>query len=1328
MRRQRGIVVLAVLLFVAMMLPLVLFLINSLALHGMFTTHTQRREIFEELQEAAAQQAIRAFGPRYYVSTCDPNGRAADLLVAFSAGRVFDHLAAPWVRWPFVEPIRHYAGSSSALARNGMRSVNSFILIPQFGLRDTEPEFCIPERPTVSGTEFGPAEAFRLLVATAPLGRSRYLYPREVHSTAPPPPYFRLPDGEDVSATTPSQAFTAAELVSWLEDVNLYPLHYLVQGTWAPPEDPFNPFRAIFDLGAVGGGTPEQLREVIPSTPAEGFQFPTGNVGYLDPTERDFLPIYPPPDAASGRVPVLTFDPAEGSPPAYYEVFLSDEGARLPVYDFFHNPDDAFFYHPVDRDSGGTTSDLGILGDTDHFPQTGLQAAAYNQQLLALDWLARGLGTGAAGVSVALLTHQLYNDLGDQMDRNRERDDLDGDGQVDELRRRFPGSLKELMDVHQVLQPGTATAPAAITPEVFREMLPSVSTAEQPAAVSWVTDPLFWDTEPPPEKLDLWRPWEGFPEPNYTLSRTCGGNELESEPNDVTPDPVVLECAHQGWFAEGSDTDVWRFDGASVPTPITVFLLIDIPRVDGATDFQVQIDLIQENGTPTGSEAVIFSRELTVSIGDFDAEELARYAARDLPRYHIFYLRIPYLDAFYYEGGATPISYRVELRYSGVTNSGDQDEEENQVRYRLYFVQRVPAEDLPCVSDYPVPQDCLFGPLGGPDPRFVVDYGEYLDLTCVLEGTSPVAFTNPEWWNYHGSAPAVLGCDLPIPLWERTLFGFLVTDWEKPYTSVYQKFRNQLWAVLSRVRLQSPDPTYDALYVDRLLSHWLLWQYYYRYTTDGCTRIGPLRKSSHARYHGVGDLLIGIPPAGPWYDPGNVWGVNPCGGGRDIRPLRMPMLHIPVALDSDWLEEDWDAPASVVEFQICTDPGFPAMTDRALCELWDDGVGVAVRPAFRVPDQLPPSFDWDPVLRYWNDESVQFQSLAIGVEASNPYTTYFDSDEQVQASARSSFMYAITPVNDICDPSGTLSDPGADILRTLPGMPEHGTYWEADGLRWSVGYWNRPAGTRVPGMRELCALPPNEWPDQILWRERPLRYRQRINVNTAPFMVLKALAAKITDDEETAEEFAINILDYREWYYRLLDGTPFNSTQHGSVTSWYGGGVFAMTRGANSLLLTKWLADFLLGGGFNCGYDGGGFVPCGVAPPPAVDEEIWTRYAIPDELNPPFRTAAQLLDVAYRTDPSQDPRSINDFCRLLSLRPTGCPAFSWTVIPEVARRFARIDQDLTVKSLTYRAEFRLVVPPAEQWRLVVYGLVGGPQEVQWTQLDAVNLAVRYYGE
>jgi hypothetical protein len=1268
-RSQRGIAILAVLVFAAVALPLVIILMNLLATHRVFGTSQYSREIMDNYSSNGIREALDLISTsRPYLVSCDPLGRVNDQVNWVNPSSAFDYLAAYWIRWPFVQSARYYGTLDGNIDPD--LAATSLIAYPWQVYRDDDSSTggdCLPDDLTITSDAYDPEANLRLIVAFAPYGRRNALFPSVSGTPGYPGDFIWPPTPTSplvrLQATDPFNDSLFASLRTWVRDPSVFPNESAYSGQMlAAANDRFNPYRRTDTLG------------LDPLLPAEGFTLPAGNLGYLHNDTGRLI------TAAPG---MRTFDSATDGIPAGFEVSISDEGARLPLYDWFHNPDDALFYNPYDYGTPAEPFNL-VLAATD-FPQADLLDDAWRQQIRSLGFLVKGLGLGLQYPPArSIITHIGYYDIGDQgrpsppQDRDYpdgERHDFDGNGIVDEPMTRFPSSLKQVLDANRILSesPAVALSYSEVSTEAFGYLKAQATTIQAPQnAYQQFEDPLIRRAYSAAgsgitTKYPIWQPWGGWP---VSMSSACP-SQPESEPNDFVPtaNPAGILCVHEGTVAKvnvnctgPSDcNDYWWFT-----TPSARKIRIVLVGPDPNPNADIQLTLYGSGMTVLGT---------VVASGGGGQGTLSGITIQPGITYFI------HIEPFDPPPAATR-QYRFIIQFEG------------QSVCRNVFVR---------------PQDCLISEI---QPLSPTEYNTYNNL-------------GGAWQD-----PAAL-----YPFWLRTV---LNDDLDGDTVGDVQERYNALVSYLTPLT----DPTVAGLLARRHTGHWGAWQYFYRYIPSGtllfdCLGIGTNRLEEHARYHGVGDFLLPVPTPGPWYDPGNVLNNSDCPGAGRSR-ADWPTIFAPVDIDGNGV---FDPANSSNPYPPC-----PAGRD-CMQQLFASG-GLGVDAVYEIPDRLPDPIAYDGSRQRLNDESLLFQLAAGILEGTSPYLTYFDSNANTVDS--NTLGIDPNPVNEICDPQGLRIVSGTSVTAGVGGLPK-GQYYPADG-RTAGAIYTDPFTSQLVPMSGLCRyspdLSPHPWPDQLPDSERPLAYRLRININTATFHTLAGLAAKFSSDGDSnstaqrrASRFAQSVTLYREWFHRTPN-LPMNHRDHGILRGWindpdpFPGSILNLDelRDNASSLLTSYLFNVLS----NPTIVGTPLVGAFDLTNPSVDTYIAGKLSFPsDRLNPPFRNIGQLLDVRYITNRTTDPRNLDDdassVCRVLALRDNSCssslppqPSAEVKVASDPVRYFARIDQDIAVKSYGYRIEsFGRIGDSLRQKAIVVYRSLNA-SEVEWQQQDLTPIATKYY--
>ncbi len=573
---------------------------------------------------------------------------------------------------------------------------------------------------------------------------------------------------------------------------------------------------------------------------------------------------------------------------------------------------------------------------------------------------------------------------------------------------------------------------------------------------------------------------------------------------------------------------------------------------------------------------------------------------------------------------------------------------------------------------------------------------------CLIPESSPVSVAQYNLWRN-----AFTGFDpLGTGEWmDPALFGAMLIDLN---STVSQELTDKMQE-LNFLSLLYDNP-WDSLIQTRIVGHWAAWQYFFRYVDTTCHRLWDtsvgrewtyLWMEEHSRYHGIGDLLMPVPSPGTVFDPGNASDVIGCGGNRTGNSGLFPTLYVPVDRNNDGTFD----PADPNDPYHCEPPNrdcyLPLIDDAD-----GDGEVMGFDPVFWVPDRMPAQVLLDSNRMRLNDETLLFEVIAAFLQASAPVRTYFDSS----AESKNSNQTQPDPdlVNEVCDPEGKFVQDGANAL--------NGAYYPADGR--NTGNFQ-------------CAQNPISWQDQDPRSWRPLYYRGKININTAPFPVLRALMAKTMhasadvnqpEDLERARIFALSTLKFREWFY-FNDALSIDDAQQTSVNDWLNYNAFPAPfdfffpyYGA-SLLTSYLLKRFEL--------TGQGFRPY----PISIDEALRRKISLPNEMvNPPFRNIAQLLDVARAEDPGDDPRDVTDNTRALAMDCwRSCfNSYLGGRASLSASIFSRIDQDIGISSSAFRFNSLGRAGSAVHGKTSIIRYYGPALEKEWVLKDDASIFHNYY--
>jgi len=455
--KQKGIALLAVLVFVAFAMPIVVILLSLTAVEAQFPKAEITQKTTEEISSAGFQEFLQHLftsAPRFLWS-CDSLGaRANDDYRYYSPFLAADSLASYWIRYPFLQPAKDYDGA----VPSRFRTTNSLTVYPYYEWMDLADPFCEPDPVIGSGIPV-PGVRTHLFLAFMPFGK------RSIAFDIPDPQgldlksYLNFNPDDPWNLTSKMNGMPVLNqphfnLLSLVNDAKRAPYEFFIAGdTDAEANHPYNPYERV-----ENSGFPTPVWPYDPVLPGEGFYLPIRGSILSDPdTGR---PLENPLPTSNH----LSYDVGVDIVPTGFEVSATDEGSRFPLYDFFHNPDDGYFFNPFPNpDPNANLPSRRLL---DGLKNTNWVNTAYIQQHVALGWLIQGFGTNPAvsdGKNRALLSYMTYYDMGDEgappsagdpQVVNNERDDYDGNGYVDEPMRPFPGDLKEIQDVNLVKDTG----------------------------------------------------------------------------------------------------------------------------------------------------------------------------------------------------------------------------------------------------------------------------------------------------------------------------------------------------------------------------------------------------------------------------------------------------------------------------------------------------------------------------------------------------------------------------------------------------------------------------------------------------------------------------------------------------------------------------------------------------------------------------------------------------------------------------------------------------------------------------------------------------------
>ncbi|MBC8515529.1 hypothetical protein H8D30_06725 [bacterium] len=565
--------------------------------------------------------------------------------------------------------------------------------------------------------------------------------------------------------------------------------------------------------------------------------------------------------------------------------------------------------------------------------------------------------------------------------------------------------------------------------------------------------------------------------------------------------------------------------------------------------------------------------------------------------------------------------------------------------------------------------------------------------------------------------------------WDTTLVGSLEERREDVQTVVEVLFDDGVVGTALYPDIMGDD--FPLVLSRKVVGHWTGWQYLYRYLDDSgdCRDLAPTQSLAdsveglvqsqlaerHARYHGPGDLLFPVGDTdvqtlsggyvdlrGPYWDPGNVSvATDPSCRSNAVR--------------ADWpdLVGDIDLYAPGFDSGSCTIGVDPTDDCRTISLSL---VSLGIQPALVVPDRLPnvdasppySGFRWDRVTSTSasdplgindanngqndsildRDDTLLLHFLGLVAFFDSPYATYFDDPDLHEPCrfdpGKPPHFLATDGVGLTFAPYDT--NPWNGVVTGL-GDTEFLGLVGAGGGGGFAGGWFEADGRNESGSD--CDTLPVAGNDPSLWR--PLRFRGRVNLNTATFPVLKATLAKSChptagDINQNGtlggecrhtglERAARSVLRYREWFH-LVPYTSVDDLVQGTLWGW---------TGVDSHVAGSFLEQYYWDSGlFDLARGNHAFLP---TPQDGVADFRLTFGAGGGILQPPFRTVTQLMDVGYEysgTSGGDDPRDLlwsggND--RVLAAQFVAAEDDLGAVAV-----FARIDQDLGVGSEGYRIE------------------------------------------
>ncbi|MGH8103583.1 MAG: hypothetical protein ACREJQ_03575, partial [bacterium] len=485
----------------------------------------------------------------------------------------FSYIGNYWNHDPFVQPAQVY----DPAVTDANRAAQSLPIVPLYRLRDNSPIVgtggnCVPD--SLPNNNFSANDVI-LYAPFTPYGK------KSLYFDNTPAPSDLLWSGAPLNVNAALAVGPLTNLSRFLNDSG----RSLYEGSIAgdrngDPNDRNNPYERESMLTSTA--TPYTGSWVFdPSLPAEGYNSPVRGQVYTDPqTGRPLINALDNTPTYRSHIPN---DLALETISTGYEISTTDEGSRFPVYDFFHDPDDACFNNPYPATDPGRPFQ-NLLEDLYGGGGSGFGAylpACYNQQITVLGFLASGLGFAAGGPSANLLFSMAYNDAGDQGGNaptvttpDSRRNDRDLNGLVDEPIRRFPDSIKEIIDVSGIGPATFDNMKHLVTlysgPNELFQLFNSVNTAGVPcpggtpaAQLEPVEDPviiaalrapllaycaLLGVPASPPfiPKVDLYSP------PAWPTNTACFSNLVASQDCIIDPNVAFLQTtdyqdARDGW-------------------------------------------------------------------------------------------------------------------------------------------------------------------------------------------------------------------------------------------------------------------------------------------------------------------------------------------------------------------------------------------------------------------------------------------------------------------------------------------------------------------------------------------------------------------------------------------------------------------------------------------------------------------------------------------------------------------------------------------------------------------------------------------------------------
>lgn len=1291
-RADRGVALVTVLIFLALVMPALVIVLDFMDDEGSFPVQSWQTEEAEELAAGGHNEAEwTVYGPWIAAITGGrldgvqfAMDRDADGLEDFDGdlrhderGTMMpyigiDHLSAPWIRFPHLAPPARDI-SAGGIGRPG----GSLPLVPFYGDYNLDGvvdyfagEILDPGNPCNDGAGASPCVGLPFM----PIGKRDYASPFPAPAGFPDQQDFLWP----IAGALPYSPAAAYNPEALIVDQGFVSFWYPADSAAG---DRFGPIEwQVSTSGNVNHMTPyaDRIKGLVPRLPTDSFVTcePTGDMSLLRdlslasegldfsttlevmadreshrpgaPAMPDFLPLMDP----GTCLPWNRTHSNLGR--AVYEGVVTDEGSRFPIYDFVHNPDDPYFHNPMILEGWTNVnasppialessvwarlpgSDVAARGQDAHFAQRG-----------SLALLATQVNSGNAAAALSYVAHHDIGDTSRDGDDapDEERSDYNGDGRIDEIPRQWPANLIEVLDVQSIKLRDGSNGNARI-------------------------------------EQDEWKPFSS------TITNWSSRGEASTDSG-----------AHCGIFPFGNG-GAPVFAGCSDPDPDPALALRPALPLVAWPQWRDPILRCLETGF---AGAYDLSSLTTTSIPPFALSDCIGW--------------MPKLDFW-----QTPTGWP-----TGIT-AGGADPPENVVPAEVWVDH--PTAGIDDWTDNR--GECLLGLYDGGDP-------DPLDLIETwLTGLDGRSVWPEEFW-----------------LFVRCFWDPALTDQFEAKRADLETVFETLFDDGAAGSAAFPDvmgDNFPQVLSAKVVGHWAAWQWWYRYFDapgNDCRDIMPAYDLSsaaegafqaayaerHARYHGIGDLAIPVGDAGgrlaatsgvavgytelrgPYWDPADMGAQTDPGCPGN-------------ALDSDWptLSTSVDLYNAGEDSTTCTIGVDPADRCRTVAVLIDD---FSVLPAVYVANAMPGvaatapynGFAWDAVAEAavtvppsigdfddmndgtadseaTRDDALVMQLLDQVAFFESPFATYFDDPDLHEPC----LFQAMTPPYFLADdPLGLDTDPYNGVVSTINSgsfadlfdgntATVVGTWYEADG--------RNDGDSSCAGVG--AANDPSDW--------RPLRMRGKVNVNTAPHSILLATMAKACHfgpgsvgagaffDADCLEgslaDSSTAVLRYREWFHLDPTAPVLNGAtdDQGTWSQW----TLDAAHSAGSALEQYYMDVGLFDpfGGFMAGLTGNVF----------RDRKLEAHLAFGGNggiLRAPFRVRSQLLDVAQGFTGAQDPRDILTANRMLA----DDNISGEDADPSAAGLFARVDQDLDVGSEGYRVETRGRFGSAQASRFSVIAMV-----------------------